>query len=144
MRIIIEELVDDFAEEQVVIRCKSMTPGLLKAIAALKAQSPIIAYKGQDIYKMNPEEIYYFEVVDNKTFLYTQKEIYEIRLRLYELEKDLTGDFLRISKSVILNVTKIQALRPAMNSRFEAQLDNGETVIVSRQYVGALKEKFGL
>lgn len=32
---------------------------------------------------------FYFETIDNKTFLYTRDEVYEIRKRLYELENVL-------------------------------------------------------
>ena len=48
---------------------------------------------------------------------------------------------MRISKSVVVNLMKIKALKPAMNGRFSAVLSNGEEVIISRKYVPCLKEK---
>jgi DNA-binding LytR/AlgR family response regulator len=54
------------------------------------------------------------------------------------------SDFLRISKSVIVNLSKIKSLSPALSGRFEAALDNGEKVIISRQYVGDLKKRLGI
>lgn len=44
----------------------------------------------------------------------------------------------------MLNLSKIISLNPALNGRFEAVLDNGERVIISRQYVGSLKKRLGI
>jgi DNA-binding LytR/AlgR family response regulator len=54
------------------------------------------------------------------------------------------NDFLRISKSVILNLSKVQKLIPALSGRFEAVLHNGLKVIISRQYVTELKKRLGI
>ena len=71
--------------------------------------------------------------------------MYETKLKLYELEERFVGtDFLRVSKSVIMNLSKVKSLSPAFNGRFEATMKNDEKVIVSRQYVPVLKEKLGL
>ena len=40
----------------------------------------------------------------------------------------------RCSKSMILNAGKIDYVLPSLSGRFEAVLDNGEKVIISRQY----------
>ncbi|MGL5255373.1 MAG: LytTR family DNA-binding domain-containing protein, partial [Brevinema sp.] len=65
--------------------------------------------------------------------------------KLYELEENLAnGDFLRVSKSLIINLSKIKSLSPALSGRFEATLFNDEKVIISRQYMGNLKKRFGI
>ena len=72
-------------------------------------------------------------------------DIMEFDKAMYELEERFVGtDFLRVSKSVIMNLSKVKSLSPAFNGRFEATMKNGEKVIVSRQYVPVLKEKLGL
>ena len=92
-----------------------------------------------------PKDVYYFESVDNKVFAYCEKQVYEVRKKLYELESDLSGtDFLRISKSVIVDLSKIRNLSPSFNGRLEALLRNGEKIIISRQYIPALKKKLDL
>lgn len=73
------------------------------------------------------------------------KETYEIHKKLYEIEQEFEyTDFLRISKSVIVNVSKIAYIKPIFNGRFEAKLKNDEKIIVSRQYVSELKKKIGI
>ena len=49
----------------------------------------------------------------------------------------------RCSKSMILNAGKIDSILPSLSGRFEAVLDNGEKVMISRQYVSALKRLLG-
>lgn len=144
MKIIIEE-PQDGEEEQIIIRCHQMTPEFLRVLALLKSQDLLIAYNGNEIHRVQPSGIYYIEVVDNKTFLYCKNMVCESKLKLYELEETLTSnDFLRVSKSIIINLRKIKSLSPALSGRFEATLDNGEKIIISRQYVVDLKKKLGI
>jgi DNA-binding LytR/AlgR family response regulator len=105
----------------------------------------LTVYLDNQAYPLPVDEIFYAESVDLKTFIYTNKTVYRSMMKLYELEETLNrNDFLRISKQVIVNVRKIKSVAPAGDSRFQAALTNGEKVIISRQYVPALKERFGL
>ncbi|MBQ2407043.1 MAG: LytTR family transcriptional regulator DNA-binding domain-containing protein [Lachnospiraceae bacterium] len=93
-------------------------------------------------YEIPIMNIYYVEAVDNRVFLYCSKQIYETKRRLYEIEDILVEkNFLRVSKSVVLNLMKVKAIKPAMNGRFLAILLNDEEIIISRKYVSALKNK---
>jgi len=47
--------------------------------------------------------------------------------------------FLRVSKSMLLNLMKIQAIKPALNGRLTAVLKSGEEIIISRKYVQELR-----
>lgn len=90
-------------------------------------------------------EIYYFESVDDKVFAYAENDVAEVKWKLYELEERLAGgDFIRIAKSIILNLSKVKRFAPYMGGRFEALLENGEKVLISRQYVPELKKVLGL
>lgn len=92
-------------------------------------------------YEIPFSEILYIESVDNRTFVYTSDMTYEVRHRIYEFEEILRNrQFLRISRSSILNLMKIQSVRPALNGRFSALLVNGEQIIISRKYVSELKK----
>lgn len=144
MKIVIEELQDG-EEDIIIIKCRQMTDDLLRVLAMLKAQDTLIAYDGNEIYRVQPKEIYYIEVVDNRTFLYSKDKMLESKQKLYELEDALSNsDFLRVSKSVLLNLRKIKSLSPALSGRFEATLDNNEKVIISRQYISDLKKSLGI
>ena len=67
------------------------------------------------------------------------------QLKLYEIEERFRATKLfRCSKSMILNIGKIRSVAASVNGRFEAKLINGETVIISRQYVPDLKKRLGM
>ena len=136
----------DGEEDEIIIRCRQVDEQILKLVYALRAgQEKLTVTNGTDIVQIPPKEVFYFEAVDNKVFLYLEKSVYETKLKLYELEERFVGtDFIRVSKSVILNLAKVRSLSPAFNGRFEATMKNGEKLIVSRQYVPVLKEKIGL
>jgi len=132
-------------EDSVIICVKSMTDNVMRAINLLKSPDSLTVYVDDQSFMLPVGDVFYAESVDLKTFVYSEKTVYRSRLRLYELEEVLSDDdFLRISKQVIVNVKKIKSVAPAGSSRFLATLTNGEKVIISRQYVPALKERFGL
>nr|WP_114297924.1 LytTR family DNA-binding domain-containing protein [Anaerobacterium chartisolvens] len=144
MKIVIEEL-EDGEEDQIIIKCREMSDELLHMLAMLKSQGAVTAYDGNEIHRVQPKEIYYIEVVDNKTFLYCEDKVLDSKQKLYELESCLSNsDFLRVSKSVLLNLSKIKSLSPALSGRFEATLVNNEKIIISRQYVCDLKKMLGI
>lgn len=136
----------DGEEDEIIIRCRQLDDRLLELIHALKTgQDRITATRDGSIVQIATKEIFYFEAVDNRVFLYLEKEVYETKLKLYELEKRFIGtDFIRVSKSFIINLAQVKSLSPAFNGRFEACMKNGEKIMISRQYVPVLKEKLGL
>ncbi|MGN0586910.1 MAG: LytTR family DNA-binding domain-containing protein [Oscillospiraceae bacterium] len=140
------ETPENGAEDEIIIRCAALDEELMELISALyEGRSGITAYGDGGITKLKPRDIFYFESVDSKVFAYCEKQVYEVKRKLYELEEDYAHtDFLRISKSVILNVAKIERLTPKLNGRFEALLQNGEKTVISRQYVPVLKKKLGV
>ena len=97
------------------------------------------------MHRLRLSEIFYFEVVDDRSFLYTQAAVFEAKEKLYEFERLCVGSTLfRCSKSMILNAEKIDYVRPSLSGRFEAVLSNGEKAVVSRKYVADLKRMLGV
>lgn len=133
-------------EDEIIVRCKQMDEHLLKLIYSLKmGRERLTVSKGDRFFQVRPSDIYYFEAVDNKVFACMEKEVFDIKNKLYELEERLKNtDFFRASKSTIINLAKVKDICPAFNGRFEVRMENGEKLIVSRQYVPCLKDKLGL
>ncbi len=145
MRVSIENISPEL-EEEIIIRCHEINDEILGLMKRLKNKSTaLIGYENTIIYQLKLSDVYYFEAVDNKVFIYCRDKVYESRQKLYELEQ-LCGSrkFFRASKSVILNITKISHVKPSISGRFEATMDNGEAAMVSRQYVPVLKTMLGL
>lgn len=87
-------------------------------------------------------EILYFEADAEQVFAYTEKEIFQVRQRLYQVETlSSAAGIMRVSKSHLVNLRKIQSVRTALNSRLYAKMANGEEVLVSRKYAPSFKER---
>lgn len=143
-RIIIEK-PDEGEEEQIIVKCRNLSPELLNVLNTIKTRGNLlIANMGSEIHRVDPRDVFYIETVDNKTFVYCKSSVYESKQKLYELEELKMNDFLRISKSCIVNLSKIKSLIPSMSGRLEAVLSNGERVVISRQYVNDLKKNLGI
>lgn len=138
--------IDKREEQEVVVRCHDINGEVVSIVEKLKnGDSILLGIKDGKTFQINVKDIFYIESVDNKTYIYLQKDVFETKLKLYELEKKLKGTKLfRCSKSMILNIAKIRSVSPSVNSRLEASLINGEKVIISRQYVGTLKKILGM
>ena len=128
-------------KEQVLIRCHAVTEEVREIAAFVKSrQGSLSGMKDSRQYEIAVSDIYYFESVDGKTFLYTKDQVYETSYRIYELESMLRPkNFLRVSKSMLLSLMKIRSIQSALNGRFAAVLLTGEEVIISRSYVKGLK-----
>ena len=128
--------------EMVEIRYHWITDEILEIITFVKSrQGQLSAARDGKRFEVPVVDLFYAESVDERLFLYTASDSYEIRMKLYELEDLLKNkSILRISKSMIVNLMKITSVRPTLNGRFSAVLKNGEEIIISRKYVPALKQ----
>ncbi|SHH65684.1 LytTR family DNA-binding domain-containing protein [Clostridium intestinale] len=141
MKVLIEESPDN-EDTELIIKCKSINDEVKRLIELIKlSDEKIIGFLNGESYVVDPIKILYFESVDKKTFMYTEDKVYEISLRLYELEKKMSKyDFFRSSKSTIINISRIKKLSHKFNGKLEATLDNDEKLLISRQYVSVIKE----
>lgn len=135
--------ITDEKDEKITIECHEVTREVNSIVRFVKSLQKTISGELDDReYEISIQDIYYIESVDNKSYLYTKNKVYQIREKLYEIEETLSeSSFLRVSKSVVVNLLKIKSIKPALNGRFSAVLTNGEAVIISRKYVPTLKEK---
>ena len=124
------------------IRCHEISDEVREIVAFVKSRQGQLTGTADDrMYEIAVSDIFYIESVDNKTFIYCKNREYETKQKLYELEEILREKhFLRVSKSVLLNLMKVGSIKPALNSRFTAVLFSGEQVIISRKYVPELKK----
>ena len=139
------EQVDDREKEQAVIRAVEKTADILSAMDLLENGSGgVTVTKDKSTFFCKLTQIYYIESVDKHTYVYTKGDCYESRDRLYELEEKLGTYFVRISKSMIVNLRKIRNVSAEPGGRMVAVLLNGERVIISRSYVKEIKRRLGI
>lgn len=141
---ILEKKADE--EDELIVKCDYLDESLTRLINQFKTgKGKMNFYKDSKIVFVDPEEVLYFESVDDKVFAYTKDSVYETKSKLYQLEEELPASiFFRANKAVIVNLDKIDSLTPVFGGRFEAVLENGYKVMISRNYLNTLKELLGL
>ena len=135
----------DVVETEIKVICQKKTPDLYDALSGIGVLADTFAGRvGCETHFVALSDIFYFETVDDKVFFYSEKLTYETALRLYKIEEMLEStSFQRISKTTIVNLRKVSSIKPSKHSRLEATLKSGEKLIVSRFYVGQIRNKLG-
>lgn len=139
--------VDEKTDEtRIDISCKELTPEVEQMIATLRMiNQQILVTKDEESHLLDVAAIVYIEAVERKTFVYTEKDIYESKLKLYEMEERLCrSGFLRISKSCLVHLKYIKSIKNEIERKLRLTLKNGEQIIVSRQYADEIKKRLGV
>lgn len=139
--------VDEHIKDtEINISCNSLTPEIEKMIATLRIlDRQLMVLRDGETYFLDVAQIVYIEAVERKTFVYTTDNYYESRLKLYEIEEQLCrGGFFRASKSCIVQLRKIKSLKNDVDRKIRLTLENGEQIMVSRQYAEELKKRLGV
>ena len=111
--------------------------------------------RGEDLYinvensfgtkRINVRMIEYIEALDNDVFVVLGKERYYVLEKLYVLEEILESkNFVRVSKSFLVNIGKIDYIKPLINSKLKLIMYNGDAIEVNRTYIKAFKERMHL
>lgn len=137
---------EGYSEVEVIIKCPEATDSIRKIETLLQGfEKRLTCTKDGSTCFIDRGDVLYFESVDKRCYLYTADDVYDVQFKLYEIEELLSeADFIRSSKSQVLNMAKIESLCPDFGGRIEAIMINGEKLIVSRQYAKILKERLGL
>ena len=140
------EIDDGLAEEEIIIRCKSLNEDVIsiqkRITDAVNSRMQLEVSKGEKVYYLTIDEILFFETDTNGVVVHTATQIYETRYRLYELEDLLPGSFIRVSKSSILNTSKVRAIHKNITAASEVEfMGSNKKVFVSRNYFKVLMAK---
>ena len=133
----IRKQIESTEEEAVILEYIEWTSeweNLSDYIEGKKRQ--IIGYgTKKEMYSIQLDDILYFEAVGDLVFAYTGDQVYEIKMRLYQVEETVQqSGILRASQSFLVNVRKIEKVRSVLNGRFMAVMENGEEVLITRHY----------
>ena len=142
MRVTVERIGRE-KEEQVLIQCHEVTESIREIERFVKLrQEKLEGYDADRMYCIPLSDVYYAEAVDNRLYIYTEKNVYELKMKLYAFEENYcSGEFFRCSRTAVVNLMRVSYLRPGLNGRLSARLTNGEDIIISRKYVNALKAR---
>ncbi|MDR2718854.1 MAG: LytTR family transcriptional regulator [Treponema sp.] len=104
--------------------------------------SQIECYSDDTVKLVNVSDVYYIESIDKKTLVFCEKGNYQTRKRLYQIYDELADNgFVQISKYCIMNINKLEEIKPLANSHLEAVLSNGKCLYVTRKYLADIKRR---
>ena len=143
MKIRIE--IDKDQDEEIIIRCKSIDErinSIQRFIESESVNKKIKLFKDNMEYYIDLKSILFFETNDLFVSAHTVDNVFQIKHKLYELEKTLPNYFIRVSKSTILNVNHIYSIDRNITSSSTVIFNNThKKVYVSRMYYKLLKQK---
>lgn len=123
-------------EDEVIVNYLAMTPEVERIVNFIKGeQTKLVGWKDKEQKVIDIKTILYIETVDGRTFAYTHYDVLKLEYTLTQLEQQLSDiNFFRCSKSMIINIDKVDTLRSLPSNRIDAQMVNGEHIIISRTY----------
>ena len=138
-------IITDEHEEEVVIYARERTK-LIENIEEMinGSVSEIIGYGKNQAVRLKIDEVTCFMVEDNKVYALTDKEKYQLKQRLYQLEEMLPDTFVKINQSCIANIRLIKKFDTSISGTLIINFKNGYKDYVSRRQMKAVKERFGL
>lgn len=130
-------------ELTVTVEYPRQSSQLTRIIKKLKSEEQfLIGSENGRNYKVMVPDIFYIESVDKRTFIYTKGMVFRSEKQLYRLEEELKEyDFAKVSRTCLVNVNELVHIKALPNSRLEAELSNGEKIVVSRTYIPEIKRK---
>ena len=123
-------------EETAVIRCRQVTPAIKKIIEILDDRTGRLWGKTDEgTVSVSLNGILYLEAVDDRVFAYTDDWVLRIDGSLNTFTNELGDErFFRCSKSMIINVNRVIALKSLSSNRIDATMEGGEHIMISRRY----------
>lgn len=112
------------------------------ALEQTQSGENITFYKDNQEFYFPLEDVLFFETEGEHIHAHTANDAYRIKFRLYELEELLPKDFIRASKSSIVNVRKIYSIARNMTSSSLIRFAGShKQVYVSRYYYAGLRAR---
>lgn len=108
-----------------------------------KGFDKIVVEQKEKFYFLEKSEIEKIYSKNGAVYVDTSQGTFESKERLYELEEKLKN-FVRISKSVLVNVEEIQSLEMEFNGKMKMYLNSGDVEYTSRSYLKDIKKALGL
>lgn len=136
---------DAVREPELYLHCKDPdSPEVQAILCRLNGTEKMLsAQQAEEITLLKPSEVLYGEFVGRGVFLYTEQQVLSTTRSLAQLEADYP-DFVRCSKSMVVNLQGIRSLRSELHGRIMATLQNGERILISRHYAATLRERLML
>ena len=139
----------NLTEMSATIHAPKITPRLTALVTTLEGvednTSFFVAKKDDKMFVIEPDQIEIIRIEGNDIILYNREaQTFIVTKTLQEIHDSLTDNFVRISKSVIVNMNRVDHLSNSFNSTMYIAMKNGVSDYISRKYLGDFKKRLGL
>ncbi len=132
----------EFKETTLTITAPVLTEeiqGIIEYASNSKVPSKIMANKNNEIYFIKIEDIICFFSQDKYNYIRTKDGIYRLKYKLYEIEEVFNSkDFIRISKSCIININQVKCFDTNTLGTLVVKLNDNTQEIVSKRNVSQI------
>lgn len=140
------EIDPSIEENEVIIKCPSIDESVTKLQSVLlntgDKNGKLVFYKDDTEFYLSLDSILFFETSENTVVAHTANDYFEVHYKLYELESSLPLNFIRVSKSAILNVKEVYCITRNLTAASKVDFANThKSVFVSRNYYKLLKDR---
>ena len=139
-------IIDQTKPEEVVAtvhKPSQLTEELETLVMQYAGADYLSAYSDEDLKFLKFPQIECITILDGKTYaIDTHAKHYRVKQRLYELETMLPSFFIRINKSSLANVHRIERFTAAFSGAVDAVFKCGYKEYVSRRCFAEIKRRF--
>ena len=128
-----------------VIHAPKMTPELMSLIELLESSETknelLVGKKDDKFFVIEPEEVDIIRTEGGEVKLYNRNgQGYVVAKSLQNIHEQLPKNFVRISKSAIININRVDHLSHSFSRTMHIVMKNGVTDSVSRSYLAEIKK----
>lgn len=138
----------DCKDEHAVLHIAKLTPSLQAAIEILERENSshiLTAMAEGRIYVIDQDMIDVIRTEGRELAMYDrQKKRYLLNRPLYELQELLGNNFVRISKSAIINFRRISHVEASFNGTMEVVMKSGMEEVITRSFRRQFRERLGV
>lgn len=137
----------EIQESSAIIKVNELSEDVKKAVnylENLETRDVLTVKDNAKLKVINIDDIYLIKSVDKKIKVFSETHEYSTNKKLYELENILNKNFIRISKSSIVNIKKINNITPSFKGTLIISLKNNLKDNISRKYLKDFKKKLGM
>ena len=127
-------------EDEVIFRYKEETKRVRLILDAIRGGEKLYGKKDDETVSLPTCDILYIESVDDRIFAYTKTEVIKLDGTLAGIIEDIKDErFFRCSKSMIINIDKVERLKSLSSNRIDATMEGGEHILISRTYASEFR-----
>jgi DNA-binding LytR/AlgR family response regulator len=139
----------DIAQATAVINAPKVTPELLSLVEMLEGTedkaSLLVAKTDDKFFVIEPDQVDIIRAEGGEINAYNRKaEAFVISKPLTEILESMPSNFVRISKSAIVNISRVDHLSNSFNGTMYIVMKNGVNDYISRKYLGDFKKRLGM